>query len=85
VPTPATVVVDTLTGRFAEQIRAPGDGTVIRQSALMDERQGRAWAPRLDSPIPWTDVQFLFTSHIGMTKDPAFADNVLYRLLEEPR
>jgi hypothetical protein len=30
-------------------------------------------------------VTFLFTDHLGLTRDPAFADNVLYLLLEDPR
>ncbi|MEM8882583.1 MAG: hypothetical protein AAGD14_00770 [Planctomycetota bacterium] len=64
---------------------APGDGTVTRSSALMDERIGRAWMPMLESPITWRQVVFLFRDHIGLTKDAQFADNVLYLLLEAPR
>ncbi len=63
----------------------PGDGSVLRGSALMDERMGGPWSPMLVSPVHWEDVLFLFTDHLQMTKDPAFADNVLYRLLEDPR
>jgi pimeloyl-ACP methyl ester carboxylesterase len=63
----------------------PGDGTVLRSSALADERVGGPWSYKLVTPVRWTNVQFLFTDHLGMTKDPAFSDNVLYRLLEEPR
>lgn len=29
--------------------------------------------------------QFLSADHLGMTKDPAFVDNLLYLLLEDPR
>ena len=64
--------------------RAPGDGTVLRSSALLDERVGGTWMPHLVTPIDWSRVTFLFTDHLGLTKDPAFADNVLYMLLEEP-
>ena len=65
----------------------PGDGKVTRASALMDERftEGTKWSPRLISPITWSSVNFLFTDHLGLTKDPAFTDNVLYLLLEAPR
>ncbi len=63
----------------------PGDGTVLRSSALMDERIGGAWQPGLRSPIQWAQVTFLFTDHLGMTKDPAFHDNVLFLLLEDVR
>lgn len=85
VPTLSTFRVDKTHGTVVDRLTAPGDGTVTRQSALMDERQGREWTPHLVSPIAWSDVMFLFTSHIGLTKDPAFTDNVLYHLLEEPR
>jgi len=30
-------------------------------------------------------VTFLFSKHMDITRDPAFADNVLYMLLEDPR
>ncbi len=64
---------------------AAGDGTVLRSSALLDEREGREWKPFLDSPISWSKVTFLFSDHLGLTRDPAFTDNVLYTLLEDPR
>lgn len=60
----------------------PGDGTVLRSSALLDERVGQTWSPNLSTPIDWTGVTFLFTDHLGMTKDRAFSDNVLFILLE---
>jgi len=69
--------------RVAE--RGPGDGSVLRSSALMDEREDGHWSRTLRTPIPWDDVTFLFTDHIGLTSDPAFTDNVLYQLLEAPR
>ena len=28
---------------------------------------------------------FLFTDHLGLTADPAFSNNLLYLLLEDPR
>lgn len=64
---------------------SPGDGTVTRSSALMDERLDGLWRPGLRSPIDWTSVRFLFTDHLGLTRDPAFSDNVLQLLLEAPR
>lgn len=62
-----------------------GDGTVLRSSALMDERVGQEFSPHLKSPISWSRVQFLFSDHVGLTRDNSFADNVLYELLESPR
>ena len=74
-------------GTLTPTARVAGDGIVTRHSALMDERLADRsnWAPRLQSPVKWGSVTFLFTDHLGMTKDPAFTDNVLYLLLESPR
>ena len=63
----------------------PGDGTVLRSSALMDERKSDDLNSRLISPIHWSQVQFIFSDHLGLTKNPAFTDNALYFLLESPR
>ncbi|MEL7472584.1 MAG: hypothetical protein AAGK04_04640, partial [Planctomycetota bacterium] len=83
--TESAVSIDAETGRVRVAQLEPGDGTVTRTSALMDERLGRPWVPRLRSPIAWNNVMFLFQDHLGLTKDPTFADNVLYLLLERPR
>ena len=64
---------------------AAGDGTVVRTSALMDERVGGKWTPELRSPIAWTHTMFFFRNHLGLTKDPAFTDNLLFILLEQQR
>lgn len=64
---------------------AMSHGLVTRRSALLDQRVGSRWSPRLVSPIRWTSVTFLSTDHIGLTKDAAFTDNVLFLLLEQPR
>lgn len=65
----------------------PGDGRVSRASSLMDERfsTGVKWTPRLSSPIAWSNVNFLFADHLGLTSDPGFSDNILFLLLESPR
>lgn len=82
--TPAVIAVDERNRlRIIEE--TPGDGTVTRDSAVMDERIGGEWSAGLDSPVAWSRVQFLFTDHIGLTRDPGFADNVLFMLLEDPR
>ena len=73
------------TGKLEVIGHAAGDGTVLRSSALMDERVGRTWTPSLQSPIDWTHVTFMFSDHLGMTKDPNFSDNILYLLLEDQR
>ena len=72
-------------GRPKVRARRPGDGTVTRDSALMDERTGGEWRPRLDSPIAWDRVQFLAADHLDLTRSIEFSDNLLYLLLEDPR
>ncbi len=62
-----------------------GDGSVLRSSTLLDERLPSEQNRRLISPIFWHQVLFLFSDHLGLTKDPAFTDNILYFLLEQPR
>jgi len=84
-PTAERALVDRKSGNMWVVQRGPGDGTVLRSSAMMDERLDERWGAKLRSPIQWTQVHFLFTDHLGMTKDPMFADNVLYLLLEAPR
>lgn len=82
--TPARVAIHG-EGKLEMMDAQPGDGTVLRSSALMDERVGSAWSPELVSPHQWSQVVFLFEDHIGLTKSPAFTDNVLYWLLEAQR
>ena len=84
IPTGSGATVSAVGGKFEVTDYAPGDGTVTRENALMDERQGGYWTARLKSPIHWSGVTFLFTDHLGLTKDPAFSDNVLFILLEQP-
>jgi len=85
VDTPRRASVDRKTGQFKIIEYGAGDGTVLRSSALLDERVGGEWRPQLVSPIDWSSVLFLFSDHLGLTQDDAFADNVLYWLLEDPR
>ena len=73
------------TGELETLETAPGDGTVLRTSALMDERVGGEWSARLVSPIAWSKVTFICNDHMGLTRDPAFVDNILYLLLESRR
>ncbi|MBT8486270.1 MAG: hypothetical protein KJO43_11865, partial [Phycisphaerae bacterium] len=82
--TPSVLAVKR-TGKPRIVERAPGDGTVTRSSALMDERTPDGWGRELRTPIDWWQVMFLFSDHLTLTKDPAFVDNVLYQLLEAPR
>ena len=82
--TAAVLEADPRRGTLRIAERTPGDGTVTRDSALMDERLGRDWVPGLRSPIDFESVLFLANNHLGLTKDPNFSNNVLYLLLEAP-
>ena len=84
IPTPARIAVGA-DGRLEIIAEAPGDGTILRSSALMDERLGGEWTRTLSSPIAWDQVTFLFSRHMDLTRNPAVVDNVLYMLLEDPR
>jgi len=83
--TPSVLAANPGDGAVEVVAHAPGDGTVTRNSALMDERVGGEWSPRLISPIKWTNVFFIFNEHQALTKDPAFVDNLLFILLEKPQ
>ena len=82
--TPARVSVRRERGTVEVIGRAPGDGTVIRSSALLDERIGAEWAPRVVTPIDFDSVLFLPYDHLGLTSNAVFRDNVLFWLLEAP-
>jgi hypothetical protein len=85
VATPAVARVSEA-GALSIAERAPGDARVLRSSALMDERVGGTnWSPGLVTPIAWTDITFVFSDHLEMTRDPSFSDNILWRLLDAPR
>ncbi len=83
-PTPSVLTVHS-SGELTIVETAPGDEVVTRDSALMDERVGGTWVPRVRSPIDWTGVQFIHEEHLGITRSIAFTDNLLYLLLEAPR
>jgi hypothetical protein len=82
--TPVVVSLNRSNGDLKVIERGPGDGIVLRTSALMDERVSGDWSPTLVSPIAWKQVLFLFSGHLQMTRDPVFTDNLLFLLLEEP-
>ena len=83
--TPQVASVDKSSGEFSILEYGLGDETVTRSSALLDERAGQTWAPRLVSPIDWSATLFIPGKHRTITSSPIFTDNVLYWLLEEPR
>ena len=84
VPTAHSYTINSKTGLIEKTVMSQGDGTVTRSSALMDEREGSEWKPYVVTPIDWTSVTFIFSDHLGITKDPSFSDNVLFILLEHP-
>ncbi len=85
VDTDSHIRVNKTDGKIKFTAKAPGDGTVPRFSALMDERLGGKWHPTLKTPIHWSSVLFLEGGHLNITRSDAFKNNVLYWLLEAPR
>ena len=83
--TPEIMSIDSETGEIEVLRTGVGDKTVLRSSALLDERMGGEWKPTVQSPISWTSVLFVPSEHRKITSDPVFEDNVLYWLLEDPR
>ena len=85
-PTPMRMAADPATGRIEPLQRAAGDGLVLRDSALLDFRQGQE--PRGPVVITPMDIQrtlFLPREHLEITRDPTFRNNILFWLLDEPR
>jgi hypothetical protein len=74
-----------VSGKVSVREHGPGDGTVLRTSAVLDERVGSAWARGLASPVAWSSITFLFSDHLALTQDLGFTDNLLFRLLDSPR
>jgi hypothetical protein len=85
IPTPRTAAFDPRRGKLETLEFEPGDGKVLRSSALLDERMDGSTAPFLRSPIDWESVIFLPAGHLELTKGPVFTNNLLYWLLEDPR
>lgn len=83
ISTKERVMVNPDTAKTQDNHYNPGDGVVLRSSVIADERLGDSKSKRVDSPIPYTSVIFLPKNHLNLTKDRVFADNVLYKLLDE--
>jgi len=83
-PTKKFVSIDSQTGELTILEQGIGDGTVLRTSVLLDEREGGEWHPKVQSPIDYTSAMFLPDDHLGLTRSNTFRDNVLYWLLEAP-
>lgn len=80
-----TMSVDLRSGRLRPLDFAPGDGTVLRESVLLDERMGGRWRPYVQTPLEATAWLVLPDDHLELTRSVTFRDNVLFWLLEEPR
>lgn len=85
IATPRRAVVGAGTEGLSVVATGPGDGKVLRSSALMDERLDGILSPYLRSPVDWQTAMFLPQGHLGLTKDAVFTDNLLFWLLELPR
>lgn len=73
-------------GRLSTVMTGPGDGVVLRDSVLLDQRQGQdPRPPRVMSPMGFHRALFLPREHLEITRDATFRDNILFWLLEEQR
>lgn len=83
--TPEVASVNSKSGDISIIRTGEGDGTVLRSSALLDERRGGSWQPTVVSPIQFHWTLFLPEEHVKLTRGVTFRDNVLHWLLEDPR
>ena len=91
-PTPARVVLMEKDGRQVLRfentkrltLKAPGDGSVTRASAVADERLFGEDVGFLSSPIPWDRKVFLTDMHLTLLGNTTFQNNLLHILLETP-
>lgn len=83
--TPRTLALDERSGALSIRDSGPGDGTVLRSSALLDERSEQNWTPHVQSPLRFNSTLLLPSNHLGLTRLPSFSDNALYWLLEDTR
>ena len=91
-PTPAKILVTENEGkqilRFDNTknltLKAPGDGSVTRASAVADERLLGGGTGFVSSPIPWNRKVFLTDMHLTFLGNPTFQNNLLHILLETP-
>ncbi|MHA1108118.1 MAG: hypothetical protein ACTSQV_03275, partial [Alphaproteobacteria bacterium] len=83
--TPAAALVNPRTRRVSIPVVEDGDGVVLRNSALSDERQGDHIPADYRRPIQYRTVLLLPGKHVALTHNPVFADNLLYWLLDSPR
>jgi len=73
-------------GGVAPDATGPGDELVLRDSVLLDSRQGQEpRQPGVRSPLGFSRALFVPGEHLALTRDPTFRNNVLFWLLEEPR
>ncbi len=89
--TPAVLAIDPESGEVEVIAHSPGDDSVTRANALMDERRlggppaaegdNRPWI----SPVAWREVAFVSRKHTRMSGGRVFADRVKHWLLESPR
>ena len=76
-PTPSVLAIDPGTGAAKVIDRGPGDGSVLRESAVADADR--------PPPIDWQEIVLIARRHSLMPHDPEFAERVVDWLLERPR
>lgn len=83
VSTETNFIWDASTRKIKSNKWGAGDGTVPRYSALgeLNWTQGETREHILSS-VPYNKVTFVFDSHLGLTSNASFTDNMLFTLLK---
>lgn len=71
-------------GQFKVIKTTPGDGTVTRASAILDERTEENGMLKLQSPIPWSQTNFYSQDHLKLVQDSSLIDSLRCTLLGKP-
>ncbi|MCP4176470.1 MAG: hypothetical protein GY756_01780 [bacterium] len=83
VKTTRRAFINRKTGKVDKITYGSGDGKVLALSALWDKKLIKRDLHFMTSPIAWSGVFILRSAHMGITKDPAFEDNILFMLTME--
>lgn len=83
IKTTKRVFINRANGTIDNVVYDSGDGKILVTSALYDTNNEKRWGYFLNSPISWDNVTILRAAHMGITKDPSFADNILFMLTNE--
>ncbi len=83
VPTSASAAVDRGTGKVQVGEYRLGDGKVLAESVLADQRNEENWSYFADPHWDWRNVITVNAAHMGLVNNAAFVGNLGYILLSQ--